>query len=111
MGLAQPKPLSVKYVPVLCLSSSDKWITFDVNICCIPQDIADAAYRRTRGRPQMLPTFGKIIADILFSLLLQALFLIQVGCDSLQFISTVSKLRPLGAIHIYQHLHIHRVMQ
>lgn len=41
------------------------------------QDIADAAYRRTRGRPQMLPTFGKIIADILFSLLLQGLFLIQ----------------------------------
>ncbi|KAK2187245.1 hypothetical protein NP493_172g03080 [Ridgeia piscesae] len=41
------------------------------------QDIADAAYRRTRGRPQMLPTFGKIIADIIFSLLLQGLFLIQ----------------------------------
>lgn len=41
------------------------------------QDIADAAYRRTRGRPQFIPSFGRIIADILFSLLLQSLFLIQ----------------------------------
>jgi len=41
------------------------------------QDIADAAYRKRRGRPQ-LPGLGKVIADILFSLLLQGLFLIQV---------------------------------
>lgn len=41
------------------------------------QDIADAAYKRTRGRPQLIPSFGRIIADILFSLLLQSLFLIQ----------------------------------
>ena len=41
------------------------------------QDIADSAYRKRRGRPQ-LPGLGKVIADILFSLLLQGLFLIQV---------------------------------
>jgi len=45
---------------------------------CNPQDIADAAYRKRRGRPQ-LPGLGKVIADILFSLLLQGLFLIQVN--------------------------------
>jgi len=45
--------------------------------CKFKQDIADAAYRKRRGRPQ-LPGLGKVIADILFSLLLQGLFLIQV---------------------------------
>jgi len=49
----------------------------DVSVCKFKQDIADAAYRKRRGRPQ-LPGLGKAIADILFSLLLQGLFLIQV---------------------------------
>jgi len=47
----------------------------------IAQDIADAAYRKRRGRPQ-LPGLGKVIADILFSLLLQGLFLIQVNFNT-----------------------------
>jgi len=46
-------------------------------VCKLKQDIADAAYRKRRGRPQ-LPGLGKVIADVLFSLLLQGLFLIQV---------------------------------
>ncbi|KAK9506127.1 hypothetical protein O3M35_008118 [Rhynocoris fuscipes] len=41
------------------------------------QDIADSAYRHTRGRPQYLSSFGKLIADALFSCLIQFLFLIQ----------------------------------
>jgi len=47
-------------------------------VCDFKQDIADAAYRKKRGRPQ-LPGLGKAVADILFSLLLQGLFLIQVN--------------------------------
>jgi len=49
--------------------------------CEFTQDIADAAYRKRRGRPQ-LPGLGKVIADILFSLLLQVLFLIQVSINT-----------------------------
>ncbi|XP_014247542.1 etoposide-induced protein 2.4 homolog [Cimex lectularius] len=41
------------------------------------QDIADSAYRHSRGRPQLLSSFGKLIADALFSVLIQFLFLIQ----------------------------------
>ncbi|KAL3885811.1 hypothetical protein ACJMK2_025847 [Sinanodonta woodiana] len=40
------------------------------------QDIADAAYRKSRGRPQ-LPNISVFIADMVFSLLMQSLFLMQ----------------------------------
>ncbi|XP_064478874.1 etoposide-induced protein 2.4 homolog [Ornithodoros turicata] len=42
------------------------------------QDIADLAYRQIRGRPpQLLPSLSRMLADTLFSILVQALFLIQ----------------------------------
>lgn len=43
------------------------------------QDIADAAYKYSRGRPQLLPSNTKLIADMLFSMVTQALFLVQVN--------------------------------
>lgn len=42
------------------------------------QDIADSAYKFRKGRPQLIPSFSRLIADILFNLLVQFLFLIQV---------------------------------
>ena len=42
------------------------------------QDIADAAYKYSRGRPQLLSSISKMIADMLFSMVIQALFLVQV---------------------------------
>lgn len=41
------------------------------------QDIANAAYKFRKGRPQLIPSISKLIADTLFSLLVQALFLVQ----------------------------------
>nr|CAG4643967.1 EOG090X06IP [Lepidurus arcticus] len=41
------------------------------------QDIADSAYKYSRGRPQLLPSISKLIADVLFSIVIQALFLLQ----------------------------------
>lgn len=40
------------------------------------QDIADAAYRRARGRP-VLPSLHTFVADLLFSVTLQVIFLLQ----------------------------------
>uniref|UniRef100_A0A6M2DK79 Putative p53-mediated apoptosis protein n=1 Tax=Xenopsylla cheopis TaxID=163159 RepID=A0A6M2DK79_XENCH len=41
------------------------------------QDIADSAFRYSRGRPQFISSISKLIADTLFSLLVQVLFLLQ----------------------------------
>ncbi|XP_032666168.1 etoposide-induced protein 2.4 homolog isoform X3 [Odontomachus brunneus] len=41
------------------------------------QDIADSAYRYRQGRPMLLSSVSKLIADTLFSILVQALFLGQ----------------------------------
>ncbi|XP_033323484.1 EI24 domain-containing protein tank [Megalopta genalis] len=41
------------------------------------QDIADSAYRYRQGRPLLLSSVSKLIADTLFSILVQALFLGQ----------------------------------
>lgn len=47
----------------------------------ICQDIADSAYKFRKGRPQTLPSFSILIADTLFSLLVQTLFLVQVSIN------------------------------
>jgi len=41
------------------------------------QDIADATYRLTRGRPMQLPSLSRNLADILFSLVVETFFLVQ----------------------------------
>lgn len=41
------------------------------------QDIADSAYRYRQGRPLLLSSVSKLVADTLFSILVQALFLGQ----------------------------------
>uniref|UniRef100_A0A1B6EFY3 Etoposide-induced protein 2.4 homolog n=1 Tax=Clastoptera arizonana TaxID=38151 RepID=A0A1B6EFY3_9HEMI len=41
------------------------------------QDIADSAFRHTRGHPQQFSSVSKLVADSLFSVLVQALFLVQ----------------------------------
>ncbi|XP_055547624.1 etoposide-induced protein 2.4 homolog [Wyeomyia smithii] len=41
------------------------------------QDIADSAYKIRKGRPQLISSISKLIADTLISLLIQLLFLLQ----------------------------------
>lgn len=43
------------------------------------QDIADAAYEFRKGRPTLIPSLSKLLADVVFSLIVQSLFLFQVS--------------------------------
>ncbi|XP_012229070.1 etoposide-induced protein 2.4 homolog [Linepithema humile] len=62
------------------------------------QDIADSAYRYRQGRPLLLSSVSKLIADTLFSIFVQMLFLGQG-----MLVSKVP-LRPLGEILALVHL-------
>ncbi|XP_020278863.1 etoposide-induced protein 2.4 homolog isoform X2 [Pseudomyrmex gracilis] len=62
------------------------------------QDIADRAYRYRQGRPLLLSSVSKLIADTLFSILVQALFLGQG-----MLVSKVP-LKPLGDILALVHM-------
>ncbi|XP_072049172.1 etoposide-induced protein 2.4-like [Amphiura filiformis] len=73
-------------VPVFLLSRAVSALWF--------QDIADAAYRKSRGRPK-LPNLSKFIADLLFSVLIQVLFLIQSMLVSLIPISGLGQVISL----------------
>jgi hypothetical protein len=65
------------------------------------QDIADSAYRYSRGRPQLLSSVSKLIADTLFSVLVQALFLVQVrNCTNTSKSHLVLKTFMLLSIYI-----------
>lgn len=43
------------------------------------QDIADACYEFRKGRPTLIPSISKLLADVVFSLIVQSLFLFQVS--------------------------------
>ncbi|XP_071536497.1 etoposide-induced protein 2.4 homolog isoform X2 [Panulirus ornatus] len=43
------------------------------------QDIADSAYRQRQGRPQLIGSISKLVADVLISIFIQLLFLIQAN--------------------------------
>lgn len=60
--------------------SAEIWEFTTCYILIYLQDIADAAYVRSRGRPTPI-NLSVLVADLLFSVLLQAFFLIQVYLD------------------------------
>jgi etoposide-induced 2.4 mRNA len=43
------------------------------------QDIADGAYEFRRGKPTLLPSISLLLADIVFSLIVESLFICQVS--------------------------------
>ncbi|XP_002740312.1 etoposide-induced protein 2.4-like [Saccoglossus kowalevskii] len=65
------------------------------------QDIGDLAYRKSRGRPQMLG-LSTMVADLLFSIVIQAIFLIQamfVGLIPLSGMATLLSLFHLCLLY------------
>uniref|UniRef100_A0A1B6IYD0 Etoposide-induced protein 2.4 homolog n=1 Tax=Homalodisca liturata TaxID=320908 RepID=A0A1B6IYD0_9HEMI len=59
------------------------------------QDIADSAYRYSRGTPQQFSSVSKLVADTLFSIVVQALFLVQTMLVSLLPIPVLADLMSL----------------
>lgn len=43
------------------------------------QDIADASYEFRRGKPTLIPSISLLLADVMFSLIVQSLFIFQVS--------------------------------
>uniref|UniRef100_A0A8D8XFU9 Etoposide-induced protein 2.4 homolog n=2 Tax=Cacopsylla melanoneura TaxID=428564 RepID=A0A8D8XFU9_9HEMI len=62
------------------------------------QDIADSAYRYTQGRPHHFTSISKLLADTLFSLLIQSLFLVQTMLVSKLPIYLIAD--TIGLIHM-----------
>jgi len=60
------------------------------------QDIADVCYEFRKGRPTLIPSMSKLLADVVFSLIVQSLFLFQAM--SMNFVPYVGKL--LCFLHI-----------
>lgn len=88
--------------PVLSWTFSALWILplfvlSKIVNCFWFQDIADAAYVKSRGKPQLL-YISTLIADMSFSLLIQALFLIQSTAASFLPIPMVGTV--VGLIHM-----------
>jgi len=63
------------------------------------QDIADASYRLTRGRPMQLPSLSRNLADILFSLVVETFFLVQAFV-----MKTLIPIPPLADFFYFLHL-------
>ncbi|CAH0395304.1 unnamed protein product [Bemisia tabaci] len=59
------------------------------------QDIADSAYRYSQGKPQNILNISKLIADSFFSILVQALFLVQSMVVSMIPIVAIGQLLSL----------------
>ncbi len=55
------------------------------------QDIADSAFRSSRGRPQMMSSISVMIADTVFSLFVESIFLVQAKICSYLPITVLGK--------------------
>ena len=59
------------------------------------QDIADSAFRSSRGRPQMMSSISVMIADTVFSLVVESVFLVQAKICSFLPIKFIGESRKL----------------
>ncbi|XP_017772193.1 PREDICTED: etoposide-induced protein 2.4 homolog isoform X2 [Nicrophorus vespilloides] len=66
--------------------------------CLWFQDIADKAYKYSRGRPLINQSISRIVADSIFSILVQVLFLLQATIVELIPLYIVGKI--LGLVHM-----------
>ncbi|ROT78274.1 etoposide-induced protein 2.4 homolog isoform X1 [Penaeus vannamei] len=62
------------------------------------QDIADSAYRQRQGRPQLISSLSKLVADVLISIFIQLLFLVQANLLMLLPIMGINVV--VGGVHM-----------
>eukprot|EP00095_Tigriopus_kingsejongensis_P001081 snap_masked-scaffold1123_size61443-processed-gene-0.17 protein:Tk01081 transcript:snap_masked-scaffold1123_size61443-processed-gene-0.17-mRNA-1 annotation:"etoposide-induced protein" len=102
-GVIPPQVWERWVEPVLSITFSTLWIlplfllSKVVNAIWF-QDIADSAFKFSQGRPQMMSSVSVMIADIIYSLAVEMVFLVQAKITSLLPIASLGQ--AMAILHL-----------